>query len=290
MTALSRNITRKPQLGTAIFAPLFAMPVLAAVTIYTGALVALTPAGYLTNASADASQKVVGVYDGSESVNNSAGASGDLTCVPPRGAFYFANSSSTDAIVDADMGKPCYVVDNNTVARTSGYGARPVAGKVVGVDDYGVLVEVGYDAAAPGEDLLVLAAADLSTKQFYGMDLTNSSGVAKATTVSAAGQRCVGFLQNAPASGAVAIVRTITPPRFSKAIAGGSVTAADSVAMTSAGKVKTAVKATTDTTAGDASDALVGSNVCGVAMASASSDESIVILLLAQGAIPTTAA
>lgn len=289
MTALSRSIVRKTMASVALLAPLFAMPVLAATTVRGGAMVAITPAGYLTNASADASLRIVGVNHG-EAVDNSGGTSGDLTCTPHRGAFYFSNSSSTDAITDADIGQNAFCVDNDVVARTSGYGARPVAGKIVGVDTNGVLVDVGYDAAAPAEDLLVLAGESLTTKQFYGMDLADSSGVAKAVCVSAAGQRCVGFLQNAPASGAVAIIRTIAPPRFSKAVAGGSVTAADSVAMTSAGKVKTAVKAVTDTSdAGGASDALKGSNVCGVAMGSASADESITILLLPQGAIPTTA-
>lgn len=292
MTALTRNTSRKHQLAVALLSPLFAMPVLAATTIYAGAKVALTPAGYLTNASADASLRVVGVWNGSEAVDNSAGASGALTCVPTRGAFYFANSGTTDAITDADLGRPCYVVDNNTVARTSAYGARPVAGKVVGVDSLGVLVEVGMGVTGVEEDLLVLANADLSSSQYLGIDLANASGVAKAVVVSAAGQRCVGFLQNAPASGAVAIVRTIAPPRFSKAVSGGSVTAADSIAMTSAGKVKTAVKGRTDTSdAGAAVDALLGSNVCGIALVSGASDnDSITVLLLPQGAIPTTAA
>lgn len=292
MTALTRNTSRKHQLAVALLSPLFAMPVLAATTIYAGAEVALTPAGYLTNASADASLRVVGVWNGSEAVDNSAGASGALTCVPTRGAFYFANSGTTDAVSDADLGRPCYVVDNNTVARTSAYGARPVAGRVVGVDSLGVLVEVGSGATGVEEDLLVLASEDLSAKQFYGIDLANASGVAKAALVSAAGQRCVGFLQNAPASGAVAIVRTIAPPRFSKAVSGGSVTAGDSIAMTAAGKVKTAVKGRTDTgDAGGAVDPLLGSNVCGIALVSGATDlDSITVLLLPQGAIPTTAA
>ncbi len=292
MTALTRNITRKHQLAVALLSPLFAMPVLAAATIYAGALVALTPAGYLTNASADASLRPVGVWNGGEVVDNSAGSSGAQTCVPTRGAFYFTNSSSVDAITDADLGRPAYVVDNNTVARTSAYGARPVAGRVVGVDASGVLVEVGTGVTGVEEDLLVLANEDLSAKQFYGMDLANASGVAKAVTCSAAGQRCVGFLQNAPASGAVAVIRTIAPPRFSKAVSGGSVTAADSIAMTSAGKVKTAVKGRTDTSdGGGAVDPLLGSNVCGIALVSGATDgDSITVLLLPQGAIPTTAA
>ena len=63
MTALTRNISRKSQTtDPPLLTNLFAMPVLASTRIYLGALVAMTPAGYLSNASADASQRVVGVY------------------------------------------------------------------------------------------------------------------------------------------------------------------------------------------------------------------------------------
>lgn len=298
MTALSRNIVRKSQGGIggggAILALMAALPVLASTKIYTGALVAITPAGYLTNASADASLRVVGVYeDGVSEVDNSAGSSGDLTCKPTRKAFYFTNSSSTDAITDGDIGRAAFVVDNNTVARTSAYGARPVAGRVIGVDDFGVLVEVGAGMDPQADcDLLVLASEDLSAKQFYAVDLTNSSGSAKAVAISAAGQRVAGILQNAPASGAVAIVRPVGCGRVSKMISGGSVTAAESLGVTSAGKAKTIVKAKVDTSdAGAASDPVIGSNACGIALVSGATDNDVItVLLSAQGAVPTTAA
>jgi len=298
MTALTRNIVRKKQGGLggggAFVALLAALPVLATAKLYTGALLALTPAGYVTNASADASLRVVGVYeDGVTEVDNTSGSNGDLTCKPTRGAFYFANSSSTDAVVDGDTGRACYVVDNNTVARTSAYGARPVAGRVLGVDDSGVLVEVGPACDPQADcDLLVLASEDLSAKQFYAVDLANASGVAKALAISAAGQRVVGILQNAPASGAVAIVRPLGCGRTSKMISGGSVTAGESLGVTSAGKAKTIVKGKVDTSdAGGASDPVIGSNAAGIALVSGATDLDVIqVLLSAQGAVPTTAA
>ena len=287
MTALTRNVTRPAQSTHVLLAALFAMPVLAAAKVYLGAMVGITPAGYLTNATADASLRIVGVYqDGTDSVDNTSGASGDLTLVPTRGAFYMANSSSTDAIVDADIGRACYVVDNNTVARTSNYGARPVAGRVIGVDSAGVLVEIGPGMDPQADcDLLVLASADLSAIQFYGVDLANSSGSAKALAISAAGQRCVGILQNAPASGAVAIIRPLGCGRMSKMISGGSVTSAQSLGCTSTGKAKAAAATSVSSTT------VVASNLCGVAMISGSSDGDVIqVLLIAQGIAPTTAA
>lgn len=294
MTALSRNVTRASQTPAAVSpltVALFAMPVLAAAHIYQGALVALTPAGYLTNASADASQRVIGVCEAE--ADNTAGASGDISAVPQRGLYYFANSGTTDAITDGDIGRSCYVVDNNTVARTSSYGARPVAGRIAGVDPAGlVIVEVGVDADTQSAgDFAVLSASDLSSSQFYAVDLANASGVAKATAISAAGQRVVGIVQNAPASGAVAIIRPVGCGRFSKMISGGSVTAGDTVGVTSAGKAKTAVKGRVDSTVSSATDPLIGSNTAGIALVTGSSDGDVIqVLLTSVGMQPTTAA
>ncbi|MEZ4395073.1 MAG: hypothetical protein R3A48_28680 [Polyangiales bacterium] len=46
-------------------------------------------------------------------------------------------------MTDLDIYRPCYVVDDNTVARHDALGTRPVMGIVEGVDDFGVLVSVG---------------------------------------------------------------------------------------------------------------------------------------------------
>ena len=46
-----------------------------------------------------------------------------------------------DAIALTEVGKPCYVVDDQTVAKTNNAGARPVAGTVFDVDAQGVWVE-----------------------------------------------------------------------------------------------------------------------------------------------------
>lgn len=283
MTALSANYSRKCQTLTGVLlATLLAMPVAASTHVYQGSMVGLNTSGYLVKASADPTLRIVGVSE--SDVDNSSGAAGDLTCVPKRGPYYFANSSSTDAITDADLGRYAFVVDDATVARTSAYGARPVAGRILGVDGNGVLIEVGagLDGSAT-EDFLVIAGADLSTKQYLGMDLTNSSGVAKAVACSAAGQRCVGVLQNAPASGAVAIIRTLG--KVTRMISGGSVTAAENVGVTSAGKAKTAVDARVDTSdAGGANDPLKGSNSIGVALISGATDgDAINVLLLPLG-------
>ena len=47
----------------------------------------------------------------------------------------------SDAVVQADLGKTCYIYDDETVAKTNGSSARSAAGKIVGIDSDGVWVE-----------------------------------------------------------------------------------------------------------------------------------------------------
>ena len=57
-----------------------------------------------------------------------------------KGTFRFGNSASGDLIAIADIGNDCYIVDDQTVAKTNGTNTRSVAGKVHDVDAEGVWV------------------------------------------------------------------------------------------------------------------------------------------------------
>ena len=287
MTALNRNVSRPAQSPTAVspFVVMLALlPMAASAHGYQGSMVALNQAGNLVPASADASLRVVGVLE--DEADNSTGSAGDVSGKPVRGAYYMANSSSTDAITDSDLGRPCFVVDDNTVARTSALGVRPVAGRILGVDDAGVLVEVGAGMDPQADcDMLVLANADLTAKQFHYVDLANNSGVAAAVACTAAGQRIVGVVQNAPASGAVAVVRPLGCGRTSKLVAGGSITAGDSLGTKNDGRAKTAVAASVSSTT------TVGSNCGGIALSPTTTNgDLLTVLLTPTGISPTTAA
>ncbi len=56
------------------------------------------------------------------------------------GTFRFANSSAGDLIVTADIGAACFIVDDQTVAKTNGTATRSPAGIIDGVDALGVWV------------------------------------------------------------------------------------------------------------------------------------------------------
>lgn len=63
------------------------------------------------------------------------------------GCFKYLNSAAGDAIAADDIGKACYIVDDQTVALTDGTGTRSRAGIVAGVDSDGVWVQFTLNAS-----------------------------------------------------------------------------------------------------------------------------------------------
>ena len=118
----------------------FGYPVKAATTIFAGAMAAIDATGFLVPAAAVVAHKVVG--PAIDRYNNSAGANGDIKGECRRGvAALYNNSAAGDLIALTDVGASCYVVDDNTVAKTSATSTRPVAGKIVDVVAQGVWVD-----------------------------------------------------------------------------------------------------------------------------------------------------
>lgn len=115
-------------------------PVAAATRIFGGSLVCLNAAGNAVPGSTSATLKARGVAQ--EHVDNRDGAAGDLRVESRRGVFPFANSTSTDEITRADIGASAYIVDDQTVAKTSATNTRSIAGVIRDVDSNGVWVEI----------------------------------------------------------------------------------------------------------------------------------------------------
>ena len=115
------------------------VPVATGVKIYAGSLVAANASGFAVPGATSATLTYLG--RAAETVDNTAGANGDKVVLVDRGqAFKFANLAG-DAVTQAELGKTCYIVDDQTVAKTSNSSARSAAGKVVGVETDGVWVE-----------------------------------------------------------------------------------------------------------------------------------------------------
>lgn len=154
MTALDQGrLTRRMDGNGGPLPSRFHDPVKGGVRIFLGALVALSTTGYAQPAAAGVGLVARGVA--LQEVNNTDGSDGDVSVETEAGCFPFENSSSTDEITDADIGKLCYIVDDQTVAKTSNAGARSVAGLVVQVDSRGVWVLVGVLPTASLQSLMV---------------------------------------------------------------------------------------------------------------------------------------
>jgi hypothetical protein len=114
-------------------------PIAATKKIYAGSLVALNASGYAVPGSAATTLIAVGRAEAQ--VDNSSGTNGDKNITVRRGIFRFANSGA-DVVTRTEIGKSCYIVDDQTVAKTDGTGTRSVAGKVIDLDSAGVWVEI----------------------------------------------------------------------------------------------------------------------------------------------------
>lgn len=115
-------------------------PVKASTTIFAGSLVCVDASGWAVPGSTATTLKARGRAE--EFVDNSAGANGALSVTTKKGIFSFANSAGGDEITAADIENTCYIVDDQTVAKTDGSSTRSVAGKIVSVDASGVAVEI----------------------------------------------------------------------------------------------------------------------------------------------------
>jgi hypothetical protein len=258
----------------------YVLDVAASTIIYQGSMVARDASGNAVPASAAQGLRIIGRAE--EKVDNSAGIAGAKTVKIRKGVFEFANGTTVDALTKADIGRKIYASDDQTLARTSSKGNRPIAGIMVGlVSSTKIIVEIGGPDPEPG-DLHILAGADLSSSQYFFVKLDNAT----AAVVAGAGENAIGVLQNAPAAGAVAIIRT---QGLSKVIGGDAVAIGAAVAANAAGKAVTATLGRTKTDdAGAAADPLLGSNVLGDAWETGAADTAFTIFIQRRGSAPTT--
>lgn len=119
---------------------LLSLKAAAAKKYYAGALVARDDNGRATPGAVATTLRGVGRV--TETVDNSAGADDALNVPIEKGIFRWENSTSADLIALADIGNDCYIVDDQTVAKTNGTSTRSVAGKVFDVDSLGVWVDM----------------------------------------------------------------------------------------------------------------------------------------------------
>ena len=116
-------------------------PVEANANIHAGAIICLNAAGNAVPGSTSTTLKTDGACR--KAANNTGGIAGAMTVESYPGIYRLDNSAAGDAITAAAIGTNCFVVDDHTVALTSGGSTRSVAGKIVDVDATGVWVALG---------------------------------------------------------------------------------------------------------------------------------------------------
>jgi hypothetical protein len=139
MAALTaeRSVSRKGAESTATV-PTVTVLVKASTTIFKGALVCIDATGFaIPAATTPATLITIGVA----TKTVVAAASGSFPLDVTRGLYPF-NNNGGDLVVQADMGKKVYILDDNTVMHTAG--TSPVAGVFLGFDENNQpLVQVG---------------------------------------------------------------------------------------------------------------------------------------------------
>lgn len=111
----------------------------AGVKINKGALAILVN-GFLKPGAAVAGSVTVGIA--TESVSNVDGADNDASVSVKTGTVLLKNATLLDELMRTDIGKECYVLDDETVAKTDGGSTRAVAGRVRAVEQEGVWVTI----------------------------------------------------------------------------------------------------------------------------------------------------
>lgn len=136
MTALTNDRNTPVQLGD-----VQEHPVLAATVIYAGSIACLNAAGWAVPGAVATTLIAAGRAEAR--ADNSAGANGAIRVKIRPGTFRFDNSAAADEITQAEIGDDCFIVDDQTVAKTDGTGTRSKAGTIVQVDALGVWVRIG---------------------------------------------------------------------------------------------------------------------------------------------------
>lgn len=119
---------------------LISVPVAATKKIFAGSLVAANATGFATPGATATTLTYLGRAE--QFVDNTGGADAAKSVVVRRGKAFKWKNSAGDAVTQAEMGKTCYIVDDETVSKTNAGGnTQSAAGKVVGIDSDGVWVE-----------------------------------------------------------------------------------------------------------------------------------------------------
>lgn len=117
------------------------LPTASSTQFYSGGLLVLDQADGLVKKGSTATGLIA---IGRSEENVLTGASNTRKIKAKSGIFRWGNSAAADAIAADDIGKDCYIVDDQTVALTDGTATRSKAGSIYDVDSTGVWVKTQF--------------------------------------------------------------------------------------------------------------------------------------------------
>lgn len=276
------------QFGDAAVLQKHVYPVGANVQLYPGGLAYLSGGNLLeVAAAANTDGCIPGIVTNpvhTDQLNNltgnpfgNSGAAGAFLVEVTAGEFDFVSGSGAEAITAANIGEICYAIDDQTVGLTSSLGARPIAGKVTGLDAVSgqVRVLVGFVNADEGITIAMPAAAAIAQGTIVSV---NASGQVAASTL---GQMPFGVCQNAPAGvNAYAKVRV---NGIGLVVSGAAITVGMMLESTASGQAKQLVLSS--------GAGITGGTFLGWALTAVGGAGLLFLAYIAPaGAVPTTAA
>lgn len=102
--------------------------------------IAVLAAGYAKPGTTAVNLTAVGMF--TSTVDNTGGAAGAKRAPVEEGEFLFAIAAA-DPVTQTDVGTDVYIVDDETVAKTSGSNTRSRAGKLAGIEGGQAWVKIG---------------------------------------------------------------------------------------------------------------------------------------------------
>lgn len=104
--------------------------------------IAVLDGGFVTPGRTATGLIAIGISE--ETIDNTGGLDGAIFAPIRQGTFLAFNSGGTDAVTQADVGKDCFIVDDQTVAKTDDTGKRSRAGRVIQIEPTGMVwVQLG---------------------------------------------------------------------------------------------------------------------------------------------------
>ncbi|MEO7691282.1 MAG: hypothetical protein ABIS51_18505 [Sphingomonas sp.] len=221
----------------------------ASATLFGGAL-AMLSSGYATPAAAGtggndfakmATVSLFRLVGAAQQRTVATAVDGAVLIDVQAGDWLCKNSAGVDAITVANIGHYCFIVDDETVAKTSAFRTRPRAGVVVAVDATGVMVRIAPEISAAADRFIHLPFFINAT------DLAAPTTQEFVSPVSGSISRLTGIVQTAIVTGGDLTVNLDTTPvagltcTFADAATKGTIvtdtpTAGDATTLVAAGQ------------------------------------------------------